>query len=127
MLALQKHQSPSSPLQNDDGKRCAIQLIASTRWIHKSWLGHLSLGLLLNELCREYLFISVWQAYRPLQACACYPQLVHMHRTMMSIPFQMGVIPPRWNNIVDIMLQQEVGNSRCHRLRIIALFKTDLN
>jgi hypothetical protein len=50
-----------------------------------------------------------------------------MHCDMMSIPFLIGVSPERWNRVVDIMLQKEAGNARCHRLQIIALFESDLN
>jgi hypothetical protein len=39
---------------------------------------------------------------------------------MMSIPFQCGVV-------TDIMLEKDIGNPRCHRLRIIALFESDFN
>ena len=46
---------------------------------------------------------------------------------MMSIPFQVGIIPDRWKQIMDIMLEKTLGDSRCHRLWIIALFESDLN
>jgi len=54
-------------------------------------------------------------------------QIVQMHCGMMSIPFLTGVSPKWWNRMVDIMLQKEAGNAQCHRLRIIALFESDLN
>jgi hypothetical protein len=46
---------------------------------------------------------------------------------MMSIPFQVGITPDRWSRVTDIMLEKYPGNARCHRLRIIALFKSDFN
>jgi hypothetical protein len=55
------------------------------------------------------------------------PTLTALHATMMSIPFQVGIVPDRWNRVTDIMLEKTAGDSRCHRLRIIALFKSDLN
>jgi hypothetical protein len=53
--------------------------------------------------------------------------LVPLHATMMSIPFQVGIVPDRWQKVTDIMLKKTEGDSRCHRLRIIALFESDLN
>jgi hypothetical protein len=46
---------------------------------------------------------------------------------MMSIPFQMGFAPERWRRVTDIMLEKEENNPRCHCLRILALFESDLN
>jgi hypothetical protein len=42
--------------------------------------------------------------------------LVELHATMMSLPFQISFPPNRWCRIMDIMLEKEAGNSRCHRL-----------
>ncbi len=53
--------------------------------------------------------------------------LVNLHAMMMSIPFAQGFVPTRWTKVTDIMLQKEANNSRCHRLQVIALFKSDLN
>jgi hypothetical protein len=53
--------------------------------------------------------------------------LTALHAAMMSIPFQVGIIPDRWKRVTDIMLEKTAGDSRCHRLRIIALFESDLN
>jgi hypothetical protein len=55
------------------------------------------------------------------------PLFVNLHSTMMSIPFQVGFAPERWTKVTDIMLEKEQNNPRCHRLRILALFETDLN
>jgi hypothetical protein len=46
---------------------------------------------------------------------------------MMSIPFQDGFTPERWTKVTDIMLEKEAGNPRCHWLRILVLFESDLN
>lgn len=55
------------------------------------------------------------------------PSLSALHAAMMSIPFQTGIVPERWRRVTDIMLEKSPGDSRCHRLRIIALFESDLN
>jgi len=55
------------------------------------------------------------------------PLFVNLHSTMMSIPFQVGFAPERWTKVTDIMLEKEQNNPRSHRLRILALFETDLN
>lgn len=55
------------------------------------------------------------------------PTLVHHHATMMFIPFQVGIVPERWKKVTDIMLEKTLGNARCHHLRIIVLFESDLN
>ncbi len=55
------------------------------------------------------------------------PNLVQLHSTMMSLPFQHGFAPEQWTHVTDIMLEKEEGNSRCHHLYIIALFESDFN
>lgn len=55
------------------------------------------------------------------------PQLVSLHASMMSIPFQVGIVPDRWTKVTDIMLEKTSGDSQCHCLWIIALFESDLN
>lgn len=53
--------------------------------------------------------------------------LIQMHCAMMSLPFQNGFAPEFWMHVTDIMLEKEDGNSTCHCLRILALFKSDCN
>jgi hypothetical protein len=55
------------------------------------------------------------------------PTLASLHATMMSIPFQTGVIPEQWKHVMDIMLEKTPGDSRSHRLWLISLFESDLN
>lgn len=44
------------------------------------------------------------------------PILVSLHATIMSIPFQVGIVPDCWKRITDIMLEKKAGDSRCHHL-----------
>jgi len=46
---------------------------------------------------------------------------------MMSIPFQGGSARSRWTKVTDIMLEKEENNPCCHRLHVLALFKSDVN
>jgi hypothetical protein len=61
------------------------------------------------------------------KAALKHPNLVSLHARMMSLPFQVGFAPQRWTKVTDIMLEKEANNPRCHRLRILALFESDLN
>jgi hypothetical protein len=51
------------------------------------------------------------------------PSLETLHSAMVSLPFQMCFSPTCWERVTDIMLKKNPGDSRCHRLHIIALFK----
>jgi hypothetical protein len=53
--------------------------------------------------------------------------LIQMHCAVMSLPFQNGFALEFWMHATDILLEKVDGNSRCHCLRILALFKSDFN
>jgi hypothetical protein len=61
------------------------------------------------------------------KAAAQDPTLAQIHSCIMSFPFVYGFALDRWKRVTDIMLEKEQGNSRCHRLRILALFESDFN
>jgi hypothetical protein len=69
----------------------------------------------------------MWVSTRQYKALLKDLFLSTLHAQMMTIPFRIGFAPTRWTNIVDIMLEKEPGNARCHRLCIIALFESDFN
>jgi hypothetical protein len=45
----------------------------------------------------------------------------------MSLPFQAGFTPQQRTKVTDSMLENEPNSPRCHLLRILALFESDLN
>jgi len=42
------------------------------------------------------------------------PTRVDLHSQMMSIPFQVGIVPERWKKVKNIMPEKSPGDSRCH-------------
>jgi hypothetical protein len=44
------------------------------------------------------------------KAALSFPDLFTLHASMMSIPFQVGFTPGRWNKVVDIMLPKDTDH-----------------
>jgi len=71
---------------------------------------------------RSYIIISLGRHVGHYKAVIKDQFLSPLHAQMMTIPFQIGFAPTCWTNVIDIMLEKEPGNARCHCLCIIALF-----
>ena len=54
-------------------------------------------------------------------------KILEVHRRLLVIPFQIGLVPRRWRRTVQTMLEKEPGAPWIHRLRIIELFDAQAN
>ena len=54
-------------------------------------------------------------------------KLLNVHRLLLLIPFQTGLVPSRWRKTVQTMLEKDPGQPWIHRLRIIELFDAQVN
>ena len=55
------------------------------------------------------------------------PSILEVHRKLLLIPFQTGMVPVRWRKTVQTMIEKEPGAPWIHRLRIIELFDAQAN
>eukprot|EP00957_Ditylum_brightwellii_P033889 2568183-Ditylum_brightwellii.AAC.1 len=46
---------------------------------------------------------------------------------MMTLPFQLGFSPLRWQKAIDVMLEKDLGSPKITRLRIIVIVEGDMN
>eukprot|EP00957_Ditylum_brightwellii_P103348 7876101-Ditylum_brightwellii.AAC.1 len=46
---------------------------------------------------------------------------------MMSMPYQVGFSPTRWEKAVDCMLEKDPGNPKIDRLCLIVIVEEDIN
>ena len=49
-------------------------------------------------------------------------KILEVHRRLLLIPFQTGLVPKRWRRTVQTMLEKDTGAPWIHRLRIIELY-----
>ena len=61
------------------------------------------------------------------KAIALSDNLSHLWAAMMHIPHLAGFSPQRWQKVEDVIIRKSQGNSKLHRLRIIALQESDFN
>ncbi len=47
--------------------------------------------------------------------------------SMITIPFQLGFSPKRWQKAIQVMLEKDTGRPLIHRLRVIQLLEADMN
>ena len=56
-----------------------------------------------------------------------YTDILELHHRLMMIPFKFSMIPNRWNQTVQILLEKDTGKPWTNRLRIIELFDSQVN
>jgi hypothetical protein len=61
------------------------------------------------------------------KAIANSESLTPIFAKLMSISHKAGFSPDCWQQVVDVMLEKSPGNSKIHRLRIVALQESDFN
>ena len=61
------------------------------------------------------------------KAATLHPKILNVHRLLLLIPFQTGLVPTRWRRTVQTMIEKEPGAPWIHRLRIIELFDAQAN
>ena len=54
-------------------------------------------------------------------------EILNVHRLLLLIPFQTGLVPYRWKKTVQTLLEKDPGHPWIHRLRIIELFDSQVN
>ena len=53
--------------------------------------------------------------------------ILDVHRKMLLLPFRFAMVPTRWAQTVQILLEKDTGAPWSHRLRIIELFDSQFN
>ena len=53
--------------------------------------------------------------------------IMEVHRKLLVIPFKFAMIPDRWAQTIQILLEKDSGSPWTHRLRIIELFDSQVN
>ena len=61
------------------------------------------------------------------KAALQHAEILNVHRLLLLIPFQTGIVPHRWKKTVQTLLEKDPGHPWIHRLRIIELFDSQVN
>ena len=54
-------------------------------------------------------------------------ELIRAHTAMLNYSLQHSYSYKRWQNVVNVMIEKDPGNSKIHRLRVIHLYEADYN
>ena len=53
--------------------------------------------------------------------------IINVHFMMLQIAAKNQYMYTRWRNILTCMIEKDLGSAKIHRLRVIHLYKCDLN
>jgi hypothetical protein len=54
-------------------------------------------------------------------------QMIRAQVQLINYAMKHGYVYPRWETVVNIMIEKELGNAKIHRMRVIHLYEADCN